>query len=445
MIVFNMKKLQTYIFVFVVTISIFSYLYIGYWIDRSEFIHLLLLDTILFLCFFYFFKYFQKRFHFLHILGLGIFFRVLFLYSSPELSNDFYRFLWDGHLMRIGVNPFLHTPSQIIDKITFPLADSLYEGMGSLSQSNYTCYPPLHQFIFLLSAWVSPFSITGSLIFLHVIMILAAIGNTILIYKLLKQWNIARSNLVLFVLNPFVIIELTGNLHFEGIMIFFIVYSLYLLVKNRYFLAAVMFGLAISIKLIPLILIPLLIHKLKIKKGMVFSVLSGLTFIILFFPFFSNEMVNHFFASLELYFQSFEFNASLYYIIRSIGYTITGYNIIRTAGVVLAALSFLTILLIAFKSDTSRWKQTVQAMMFTMIVFYIFSTTVHPWYIAPIVVLSVFTSYRFVIVWSFLIILSYIAYSNTEFKENLWLLGIEYVTVLITFFVEYKNRLKRVC
>ncbi len=440
-----MKNHHQYIFIFVIIISILLYLYIGYWIDRSEFIHLLLLDTILFLCFFYFFKYFQKRFHFLHILGLGVFFRVLFLYSTPELSNDFYRFLWDGHLMRIGINPFLHTPSQIFDTITFPLADSLYEGMGSLSQSNYTCYPPLHQFFFLLAAWVSPFSINGSLIFLHVIMILASVGNTFLIYKLLKKWNIARSNLVLFALNPFIIIELTGNLHFEGIMIFFIVYSLYLLVKNKYFLAAVMFGLAISIKLVPLILIPLIIHKLKIKKGMVFSVVSGVTFIILFLPFFNHGMINHFFTSLELYFQSFEFNASLYYIIRSIGYAITGHNIIRTAGLVLAAASFLTILLIAFKSNTTQWKQVIQAMMFTMTVFYIFSTTVHPWYIAPIVVLSVFTPYRFVIVWSFLIILSYIAYSNPGFKENIWLIGFEYVTVLITFFVEYKNRLKRVC
>ncbi len=431
-----MKSHHQYIFIFVIIISVFSYLYIGYWIDRSEFIHLLLLDTILFFCFFYFFKYFKKRFHFLHILGLGIFFRVLFLYSTPELSNDFYRFLWDGHLMRIGVNPFLHTPSQIIDKITFPLADSLYEGMGSLSQSNYTCYPPLHQFFFLLAAWFSPFSIKGSLIFLHGIMILASIGNTFLIYKLLKQWNIVRSNLVLFALNPFIIIELTGNLHFEGIMIFFIVCSLYLLVKNQYIFSAVMFGFAISVKLIPLIFIPLLIHKLKIKKGMIFSVVSGLTFIILFLPFFNNGMINHFFTSLELYFQSFEFNASLYYIIRSIGYAITGYNIIQTAGIILAAISFLTILLIACKSNTTQWKQVTRAMMFTMTIFYIFSTIVHPWYIAPIVVLSVFTPYRFVIVWSFLIVLSYIAYSNTGFKENFWLLGIEYGFVLIVFLIE---------
>ncbi len=426
------------IFIFFNIISFCSYLLIGYWIDRSDFLHLLLVDTILFLCFIYFFKYLKNNFRFVYVLGIGILFRSLFLFSTPELSNDFYRFLWDGHLMRMGINPFLHTPSQIINQVTFPLSDILYNGMGELSQSNYTCYPPLHQFFFLLAAWVSPFSIKGSLFFLHVVMMLAAVGNTFLIYKLLKWFKRAPYNLVLYVLNPFIIIELTGNLHFEGIMIFFILSAVYLLVRNKNVVAAMVFGLSVSIKLIPLIFLPLLIKKLKFQKGIVFSVVSGATFLLLFIPFFNHEMVSNFFTSIDLYFQTFEFNASIYYVIRSIGYAITGYNIIKTAGLVLAGISFLLILLIALKSNTTQWKQVMQAMMFTMAVYYALSTTVHPWYIAPIVALSVFTPYRFVILWSFLIILSYIAYSNPNLQENYCLVGIEYVTVFIFFLVEKK-------
>ena len=51
------------------------------------------------------------------------------------------------------------------------------------------------------------------------------------------------------------------------------------------------------------------------------------------------------------------------------------------------------------------------------------------WYLATLVLLSVFTIYRFPIVWSLVIILSYQAYANLPWKENLWFVGLEYAIV----------------
>ena len=53
----------------------------------------------------------------------------------------------------------------------------------------------------------------------------------------------------------------------------------------------------------------------------------------------------------------------------------------------------------------------------------------HPWYLATLILLSVFTKYRFPIVWSLVIILSYAAYANEIYKENLVLVSIEYLIV----------------
>ena len=53
----------------------------------------------------------------------------------------------------------------------------------------------------------------------------------------------------------------------------------------------------------------------------------------------------------------------------------------------------------------------------------------HPWYLATLVILSVFTNYRFPIVWSVVIVLSYQAYANIPWKENLWLIALEYLVV----------------
>jgi hypothetical protein len=60
------------------------------------------------------------------------------------------------------------------------------------------------------------------------------------------------------------------------------------------------------------------------------------------------------------------------------------------------------------------------------------STTVHPWYITPLVALAVFSDYKFPIVWSILIIFSYAGYSETGYTENLWLVFTEYLLVLTT-------------
>ena len=51
---------------------------------------------------------------------LGVLCRVVFFDHSPELAQDFYRFLWDGQLQQLGINPYLHTPNLLINIVGFP-------------------------------------------------------------------------------------------------------------------------------------------------------------------------------------------------------------------------------------------------------------------------------------------------------------------------------------
>ncbi|MDX1783793.1 MAG: mannosyltransferase, partial [Aequorivita vladivostokensis] len=57
-------------------------------------------------------------------------------------------------------------------------------------------------------------------------------------------------------------------------------------------------------------------------------------------------------------------------------------------------------------------------------------TTVHPWYVATPLLLSVFTKYKFPIFWSFMVMLSYSAYGENGFDEKLWLVAMEYIVVI---------------
>ncbi|NNJ88472.1 MAG: hypothetical protein HKP53_03650 [Eudoraea sp.] len=63
-------------------------------------------------------------------------------------------------------------------------------------------------------------------------------------------------------------------------------------------------------------------------------------------------------------------------------------------------------------------------------VYLLLSSTVHPWYIISLVLLCLFSEYRFPLVWSATVILSYSAYANPDFDETMWLLIIEYLTVI---------------
>ena len=186
----------------------------------------------------------------------------LFILAIPNLSQDFYRFIWDGRMILEGINPYLNTVESFISRGVFPVsqAQELYDGMGTLNASHFTNYPPIKQLCFVLAGLVSGKSILGSAIVLRLLIITADFGILHFGKKLLESLQIPIHNIFWYILNPFIIIELTGNLHFEGVMLFFLIWSLYLLHKDKWQLSALVFALSVSVKLIPLIFLPLLLN-----------------------------------------------------------------------------------------------------------------------------------------------------------------------------------------
>lgn len=453
-----------------VLVSAILYCTFAYNLVRTEATKLILLYSALFVCAYLLKKTGGFRFGFLVV--SAILFRLLFLFAIPNLSQDFYRFIWDGRMLFEGLNPYLYTPQSFITDGKLPIAQAqeLYNGMGKLNSSHFTNYPPLKQLCFFIAALFTGKSILGSVISMRLLIIAADIGTLYFGKRLLERLKLPSSRIWWYILNPFIIIELTGNLHFEGVMIFFLVWSFYLLHIGKWKWAAVILACSISVKLIPLMFLPLFfwwftstknnpenillksvntdasttksLRGVKIQsiaRLILFYTIITVTTIVLFLPFFSMEFINNYSQTVGLWFNNFEFNASIYYVAREIGYYITGYNEIKTIGKILPILAVLIILYFSFFKKNKTLPKLATSILLSFSFYLFLSTTVHPWYLATLVILCVFTNYKYPLVWSFIIILSYVSYisiGSAAKSENLWIVGLEYAVVFGVFIWE---------
>jgi len=433
-------KNNTILIFALIGLSAILYFLFAYHIHRSDFTNVFVIYAALFLLFLGIYQ--PKKNNFLILASVGILFRIIFIVAIPNLSQDFYRFIWDGRMLLNGFNPYLFTPESFIQNGELPInqAQELYKGMGQLNGSNFTNYPPINQLCFVLANLFSSNSILGSVIVMRIQIILADIGILYFGKKLLEQLHLPVSTIFLYFLNPFIIIELTGNLHFESVMLFFLVWSLYLLHAGKWKTAAVVLACSIAVKLIPLLFLPLFYQQFKLKQLIIFYGIILTTVVLLYLPFFNAAFITNYTQSVGLWFKTFEFNASFYYLARAIGYQISGYNQIAVIGKIIPLLVISIILIITFFRENKTSIQLITAMLFSLSIYFFLSTTVHPWYVASLVLLSIFTKFRFALVWSFIIILSYHAYANNVFNENLRVVGLAYTLLFLFIFWEIRMR-----
>ena len=436
-----------------VLLSILFYGAFAYDLVRTDYTKLIILYSALFILFYKLVQHFKSNTQFLTYLAFG--FRAVFILAIPNLSQDFYRFIWDGRMILEGINPYLFTVESFISQGNFPVAEAqaLRAGMGALNASHFTNYPPINQLCFTIAALFAGKSILGSVFVMRLLIIAADFGTLHFGKALLEKLNIPIYNIFWYILNPFIIIELTGNLHFEGVMIFFLVWSLYLLYIGKWQFAALVLALSISVKLIPLIFLPLFFQwfmkrndkdietstVLNFTRLIVFYAIIIMTTLLLFVPFYSSEFIHNYSKTVALWFQNFEFNGSIYFIAREIGFLFRGYNEIAIIGTVTPILVILFVLIITFFRRNRTPIALYTAMLLVLSFYYFTTTTVHPWYLATLLILSVFTKYKFPLVWSFVIILSYLAYVNlnkADKSENLWLITLEYAVVYGVFIWE---------
>jgi len=476
----------------------------GLFIRQNDFTELLFFYGFFFVVYAIICRYVEGNRAVYFLLGLSLFLRLLLVFVMPNLSDDIYRFVWDGRLIINGISPFAELPKHYIEN-NFNLTgidQNLYNQLNS--PDYFTVYPPVPQGVFAWAGFIFPKNIWGSVVVMKSVLLLFEAGTFFLLIKLLQHYSLPRKNALLYALNPLIIWDTFANVHFEIAMVFFVLLALWLLTKFKWINSAFAMSFAVLSKLIPLILLPFLIKKLGWKKVLIYFLIVGVMVIVCFLPFFNLNTIKNLAGSLDLYFQKFEYNASVYYALRYIGLKISGYNLIQVLGPVLALVTAVSIFVMAFwkrkpnavhppapskggeKADVVPSKGGEKNMnnlsgrrdrnkkkffakqkispfggntneispfgggwgeeharlpvqwLFATTIFLLLATTVHPWYLTLIIALSVLTRFRYPILWSGLIVMTYVNYSYAEFSENLWTVVIEYM--LLFAFIWWEMR-----
>src|ERR1043165_4576572 len=79
-------------------------------------------------------------------------FRLSIIYAPPYLSDDIYRYIWDGRVQAAGINPFQYVPA---DEHLASLRDeAIYKEINRRDYAR-TIYPPLAQSVFYGTTRVS--------------------------------------------------------------------------------------------------------------------------------------------------------------------------------------------------------------------------------------------------------------------------------------------------
>ncbi len=406
-------------------------LLISYRLEQSDFIYLISLIALAFLIY----MIAQKSSFWTMWLYLGIALRFSMIFAFPNLSDDIYRFIWDGHLLNLGYDPFEQVPSYYFQNQLEPtvLTTALFEQLNS--PDYFSVYPPFAQLIFKLGSSISAGDIYTFSMVLKALIFAAETYTILLLIKLLKHFGLCKEKILLYSLNPLIIIELGGNMHFEAFMICFFVGAIYLLSKQRIVLAAMLMSGSIAAKLLTLIPQVFLLKRMRLKDLLIYGIALFIFLCIFFLPVFNLEFINNFGRSLDLYFRNFEFNASIYFLINSIVKMVKGYGLISIVGPALSLITLLTIVGLALKNKQRDLLSLMQISFWAFCIYLFLGTTIHPWYLALPIMLSIFTNYRFIHLWSFLAFLSYSKYSIYE--DNYYqLVTLEYLFVYGVLFYE---------
>lgn len=197
--------------------------------------------------------------------------RLVLLPAAPSLSTDAYRYVWDARVGRAGIDPYAYAP---VARELEPLRDTTV--FPRLNHPTWrTIYPPGAQVFFRLVDAVVP----GSIVAMKAALALAEAITLGLVLVLLVTAGLPPARVVIYAWNPLVVVELWGSAHLDSLVLLAVVAAALALVRGAREVAAVLLGFATLVKIYPVVFLPLLLGRRRIRVLALFALTVGIGYL----------------------------------------------------------------------------------------------------------------------------------------------------------------------
>ncbi len=340
------------------------------------------------------------------IFTFAILFRLPLLTTPPTLSDDVYRYLWDGHLQNAGLNPYAH-------RVDSPALDDLATPGRPLVNNPQMASPylPAAQITFAVIYRLVPESVTAFQIAAMIFDLITGLLIMILLRRLGRQpaWALV------YLWNPLVVVEFAHGAHIDSLMTMLMMAALladdgrqatddYLPSIVHRLSPPFLLALATLVKPIPVLLLPILVPRWGWKRTAIY----GLTIFVGLAAYsgagwgLTTDLSagTGLFGATRIYLQLWNFNGGLYHWLEVL---LTGYRTegavpagtpgIELAKMICAGLLLVVLVIVFWRSRSAKFStaETAKLWIIPVFAYLLLTPTVNPWYLAPLVALLVFS------------------------------------------------------
>jgi alpha-1,6-mannosyltransferase len=348
-----------------------------------------------------------------HVIVIGLvlaaLWHLLFLVLPPGPDDDIHRYVWDGRVQRLGYNPYVLVPSD-------PTLTGLHTSeTRTLNNPDVPSpYPAGAQLFFRAVT-----AIHESVFALKVAFVVCDLGIVFVLLSILRSRGQAAHWVLAYAWNPLLAIEVAGSGHIDIVGVLLLVVSFAALARRWRTVAALAFGLAVAVKLLPIVLLPLYWRRVRIRDGALAAAVVGLLYI----PFLNHGRIPV--GSLGTYVQSFRFNDPVFATLERVATPQIVVGLAVFAGLLTA---------IWMRRKSAAWSS--DAFAWPMAALLLCAPVVYPWYLLWLLPFLRSASTLPIIIWTVSIIPTYYVWHlravGRPWLVPGWIMLLEYGSVAAT-------------
>ena len=354
-------------------------------------------------------------------LVLAAVWHIEFLRLPPGADDDIHRYVWDGRLQRLGYNPYIVVPS-----------DPAVKGLHTPETRNLnnpdlpSPYPPGAQLFFRTVT-----AVKESVFAFKVAFVLCDFGIAFALLDLLRTSGRGAHLVLAYAWNPLLAIEAAGSGHVDIVGVLLLVISVAALARSWRKIAAITFGLAVAVKFLPIVLLPLYWKRVRIRDALLAAAVLSLLYV----PFLNHGRIPT--GSLGTYVQSFRFNGPVFAALAQVA-----------PPPLLATLAVLVGLVTATWLRRAARELSPNAFAWPMAASLLCAPVVFPWYLLWLLPFLMSASTLLIIFWTVSIIPTYVQWHLRALGHSwgalpAWVMLVEYGGLTIVAAIIALRRIKR--